>query len=329
MYRQLSELLRLRDEAAATLVRGFLVGLDAALAEAPAPGDPAGLEALRELRRDLEALLHSPPAITARPEPPAPAVTAPAPVQHVEPVAPPPPVPGVAALRRADPLPDVPGEPSGSDGWTDVPSMGERVAVFDPGTGHGLRLRPEAALDPAVRDALRLRDGDLGIDHRIAVAATQLLTLASYDNDLNDYLPTASGYGQARRPHRPADLAALRWELIGRLRAYGQAGDGQEKARCLIAVDEALCSVRHSPPAEDGSWWAAWYDRVRADTVGAAGAAPGVELTVLTGRYEDLRGQSVNDARTSGQDGQVFACLRLWARVEGITYPGRVLVGTD
>lgn len=342
MYRQLSVLLTSRDEAVATVVRAYLVGLDAALADAPEPAAPELKQALSSLRSDLAALLQpsAPPASLPAPTvPPAPAPASPAPAS-APPVAPPPdPVPPppaaapappvappVAALRRAGPLPDR--SPATADGtWIDVPSLAERVVLFDPVSGQGLRLRPEADLDPEVRQALRLRDGDLGVDYRIAVAATQLLALAPYDPDLLDYLPSANGFAQARRPHRPDALRALRGELLRRLRAYRDAGDDWARARGLVAVDEVLCSVRHSPPAEPDSWWAKWYDRIRHDTVTVAGGVPGVELTVLSGRYEDLGGQSVHDARTSGPSGHVYACLRPWTRIDGQEYPGRVLVG--
>lgn len=208
-----------------------------------------------------------------------------------------------------------------------MPSLGERVALFDPVSGQGLRLRPEADIDPEIAQALGLRDGDLGVDHRIAVAATQLLALGPYDPNLIDFLPSVDGYAQARRPHRKDDLRALRGELLRRLRAYRDAGDGRARARALVAVDEGLCSVRHSQPAEPGSWWANWYDRIRRDTVTVVGAMPGVELTVLSGRYEDLGGQTEHDARTTGPRGHVIACLRLWTRIDGEVYRGRVLVG--
>ncbi|GGV29621.1 hypothetical protein [Streptomyces spectabilis] len=127
--------------------------------------------------------------------------------------------------------------------------------------------------------------------------------------------------------------ATYRQELAQRLgRLARQTPGSPEELRAALAVDEALCSVLHLPPAAPGSWWARVAEasqrmvlelrrRVR-DNGGD------VAVQVLAPTYREARRRTGgNDIPldAGGRKGQVLAGLRLWASVEGRELPGRVV----
>lgn len=348
MHERLRELLT--TPAYRSVVRGYLIGLDQALADVCRYHPDTAAEAVR---RDLATLLDE-----RAPGPPAGSF------------GPPPPVidsglrtefaadPEVAAHLGGTPVADVPalfaallrlpagpaatwraraaagetagGETAGGD-WADVPSFVDRETLIppDPATGRpGLRLRPETPLPADVAEALALRAGDHGPGYRLAVAAVQVLAVAGRDGTLVDLLPTRNGL-PAGRFDQPGTPTACRSELLRRLHAHTAATTPGERLRTLLDVDEALCSVVHRPPAAAGSWWANLATQVRDLVFQAARDVPGAQVTELSGRFSDIPADMTSDnAAMLGGPGTVLACLRLWASVDGRTIPGRVIIGT-
>ncbi|MFD5697284.1 hypothetical protein [Streptomyces lasiicapitis] len=126
---------------------------------------------------------------------------------------------------------------------------------------------------------------------------------------------------------------AYRHELAQRIgRLARQTPDSAAELRAALAVDEALCSVLHLPPAAPGSWWAQLAEtsqravlelRRRVRDNGAD-----VAVEVLAPSYREARRRTGgNDIPldAGGRKGQVLAGLRLWARIEGRELPGRVV----
>ncbi|MEV0441234.1 hypothetical protein AB0I84_43225 [Streptomyces spectabilis] len=156
--------------------------------------------------------------------------------------------------------------------------------------------------------------------------------LASRDGQLHHCLESVAHRGVV--PLCDADArATYRQELAQRLgRLARQTPGSPEELRAALAVDEALCSVLHLPPAAPGSWWARVAEasqrmvlelrrRVR-DNGGD------VAVQVLAPTYREARRRTGgNDIPldAGGRKGQVLAGLRLWASVEGRELPGRVV----
>ncbi|QDQ15643.1 hypothetical protein [Streptomyces spectabilis] len=156
--------------------------------------------------------------------------------------------------------------------------------------------------------------------------------LAALDRQLHHCLESVAHRGVI--PLCDAELRApYRHELAQRLgRLARQTPGSAEELRAALAVDEALCSVLHLPPAAPGSWWARVAEasqrmvlelrrRVR-DNGGD------VAVQVLAPTYREARRRTGgNDIPldAGGRKGQVLAGLRLWASVEGRELPGRVV----
>jgi hypothetical protein len=358
MYRQLQTLLSGMSPAYEPVIRAYLVGLDAALDDLArrTPGDPGTTEA-EALRRDLVALLERSAPVTLRlsdesrssnelpPETPSvprldPAesklcaefMADPSVSVHLGQT----PVPDVMALMMATlRLPAetaaawqarVPQNGDGQAEWDDVPSLVQRVTLVPPLQGHpGLRLRPEADLPVDLTTALRLRAGNHSVDYRLAVAAATVLIVGARDPGLIDLLPTRNSL-PAGRLTRPPDHATYRAELIRRLRVYAETTSPQARLLALVDIDEALCSVVHQPLAAEGSWWAGLYQSIRDEVF--AEEVPGAKVTLLDGRYADLRDKTAENAILPGKEGAVLGCLRLWVSIDGTECPGRVIIGT-
>ena len=124
-----------------------------------------------------------------------------------------------------------------------------------------------------------------------------------------------------------------RTDLLGRYREYARTAPGSAaRLEALLDIDEAVSSLMHRPPAHAASWWAQVRQRSRrlvdqaADELRRSGAD--VEVLPLSMRYLDVRGYTAgNDvaSSTGGEPGDVLACLRPWARIDGTTLPGRVM----
>jgi hypothetical protein len=122
-------------------------------------------------------------------------------------------------------------------------------------------------------------------------------------------------------------------ELLARLHQVRQAGDDPLPGlHARIALDEAVHSLVHLPPAERLSWWQQHRQRVRQRLLDLAAerarrAGHRVHVRWLTGPYRQVNRFSRNDwgLEAGGAPGEVLACLRVYAEVDGRAFPGRVI----
>jgi hypothetical protein len=97
-----------------------------------------------------------------------------------------------------------------------------------------------------------------------------------------------------------------------------------------LDLDEALHCLVYQPPADPASWWGRLLAQAR-DTLfaardRAAGAGCPVHLQVLGGSFADINRLAPDSLEVDyGISGEVAACLRVWARVDGEELKGRVL----
>jgi hypothetical protein len=125
--------------------------------------------------------------------------------------------------------------------------------------------------------------------------------------------------------------------LWARVRATAPGGPNgradarfKEHVKALLDLDEALHSLVYQPPATPDSWWG----RLRAQArevvlrVREQAAATGctVHLQLLEGTFADINRLAPDSLQVDfGVPGEVSACLRLWARIDGEELKGRVL----
>lgn len=207
-----------------------------------------------------------------------------------------------------------------------LPSLhGEEVLVparADLGVG-GIRTSPGAP------PAAWLPAGD-GPRHRMCVLASQATAVAAVDPSLRRCLEHLDR--TAMSPMADPEVAErYRGDLARRIGLIPQAPPSTATISALISVDESLCSLLHLPPAAPGSWWdrlaRASHETVLAAARELAATGEEVEVRVLGGAYPEVRrrtGATDLPVRVGYHSGQVLACLRLWAKVEGRVLPGRV-----
>ncbi|MFI8992681.1 hypothetical protein [Streptomyces sp. NPDC053542] len=213
---------------------------------------------------------------------------------------------------------------AGRERWTEWPALEEEHLLVPPLPEHdvpGLRIVGEGRTSavPAPAD-------------KYAVLAQWVTGLAAMDEQLHHGLESLTHRGLLPLQEAEHRNAYVR-ELNGRIdRLARQAGDSPAALRAALAVDEAVCSVVHLPPAAPGSWWAELAQasqrivldlRRRARERGAD-----VAVEVLAPSYKEARQRTGgNDIPldAGGRTGQVLAVLRLWASVEGRELRGRVV----
>jgi hypothetical protein len=192
----------------------------------------------------------------------------------------------------------------------------------------GIRTRTGAALaswlppgEPPPRDGPR---------HRMCVLASQVMAVAALDPSLRRCLEHLDRTAMSPMAD-PEVTGRYRGDLARRIGLIPQAPVGTATISTLISVDESLCSLLHLPPAAPGSWWdrlaRASHETVLVAARELAGTGEEVEVRVLSGAYPEIRrrtGTTDLPVRVGYRSGQVLACLRLWARVEGRVLPGRV-----
>jgi hypothetical protein len=188
----------------------------------------------------------------------------------------------------------------------------------------GLRSSPTARLDPRVSSP-----GDGGL-RALAGVVSACLWFVENDLHLRHCLKGVFRFGLTplagdQRERYVAGLLRL-WE---RVRAGGGQGfKDQLKAR--LDLDEALHSLVYQPPAAPDSWWGRLQGQAR-DTLFAArdeatrSGCP-VHLQLLGGSFAEINRLAPDSLQVDfGPPGDVCACLRVWARVDGEELKGRVL----
>jgi hypothetical protein len=233
-----------------------------------------------------------------------------------------------------------------SPGWHTLPGESEavlvplRAAVTASGSPPpaGYRTSPQAPADEEVCHALGFRSavtaGPDADEAELARLGSLLLSLTELDENLVVCLESTLYQGSRRLD----DELRQRYheDLLGRLREYSRSAPGSvPRFEALLDIDEAVNSLMHRPPPPPDSWWAQVRQQSRRMVDRSAGAlrkaGADIEVMPLSLRYRDVRDLTNNNdvaSRSGGEPGDVLACLRLWARVEGKTLPGRVMYRT-
>jgi hypothetical protein len=140
-------------------------------------------------------------------------------------------------------------------------------------------------------------------------------------------IPPLTGGGQRQR-YREELLR--RWERA-HSGAPAAAGQGvKDWMKALLDVDEAIQSLVYQPLADAESWWGRLRREAR-DVLfrardRAAEAGGNVHLQLLGGSFADVSRLAPESLQVDfGVPGEVAACLRVWARIDGEELKGRVL----
>jgi hypothetical protein len=120
------------------------------------------------------------------------------------------------------------------------------------------------------------------------------------------------------------------WE---RVRAAGAAG-ARERLKAHLDLDEAIHSLILLPPEAAPPWWGEVKRQARAtlfaardDAVQAGVAA---HLQELGGSFAEINRLAPDSLQVdTGVPGEVCACLRVWARIDGEELKGRVLYRSE
>jgi hypothetical protein len=140
-------------------------------------------------------------------------------------------------------------------------------------------------------------------------------------------VPPLTGGGQRQR-YREELLR--RWDRA-RSGSPGAAGHGlKDWMKALLDLDEALQSLVYQPLADERSWWGRLQREAREVVFRArdraAEAGGNVHLQLLGGSFADVSRLAPESLQVDfGVPGEVAACLRVWARIDGEELKGRVL----
>ncbi|MFC5751811.1 hypothetical protein [Actinomadura rugatobispora] len=196
----------------------------------------------------------------------------------------------------------------------------------------GVRTAVGAAPVPEVAQALAPVPPQDPTGKALTALASQVLAVAELD-------PEALYFESLTPQPRPLAQASARAdhtrELLTRLAAYPAAlRDGPSRAlEALVAIDEALCSVAHLPPAADpASWWNGLASRAHELVFALAAGLPGrARVREPARRFRDVRDLTEDDVPMVSQahPGRVIWCLRLYSEIDGVPRRGRVIYGVD
>jgi hypothetical protein len=161
---------------------------------------------------------------------------------------------------------------------------------------------------------------------------------AEHDPHLHHALKSVFRFGMPpltgeQRERYVAELLRL-WERARATAAALQADSSRprlkEHIRALLDLDEALQSLVYSPLAAPESWWGRRREQARQalfvarDRAVQAGCV--VHLQLLGGTFADINRLAPDSLQVDfGVPGEVAACLRVWARIDGEEFKGRVL----
>jgi hypothetical protein len=193
----------------------------------------------------------------------------------------------------------------------------------------GLGSAAQAAPDPRVQPRA---DGELRF---LGGVVSACLWFVENDPALCHCLKNVFRFGVTplsgeQRPRYVAELLRL-W---GRVRAGNGANasrqDVKEILKALLDLDEAIHSLVYLPCAPADSWWGRLQGQAREVLFQrrewAARAGCTVHLQVLGGSFADISRLAPDSLQVDfGEPGEVSACLRVWARIDGEEIKGRVL----
>jgi hypothetical protein len=216
----------------------------------------------------------------------------------------------------------------------------------------GLRSAPTAPLDPRMAAPA---DDSLQV---LAGVTSTCLWFVDHDPHLSHCLKSVFRFGIAprtgeQRERYAAELVRL-WERVraassltlrvgvssiptrsvseevAREQANAPRQRPKEQMKALLDLDEALHSLVYQPPAAPESWWGRLLGQAREalfqarDRAVQAGCT--VHLQALGGTFADINRLAPDSLQVDfGVPGEVSACLRVWARIDGEELKGRVL----
>jgi hypothetical protein len=108
---------------------------------------------------------------------------------------------------------------------------------------------------------------------------------------------------------------------------FNRVKRSQSSLKAQLDLDEAINSLVYLPPAHpDSSWWGQLQQEARRSLIAKARES-GVQVRQLWGLYANVYSWSKDDLQVQqgGIPGEVIACLRVYANLEGEELPGRVL----
>jgi hypothetical protein len=217
-----------------------------------------------------------------------------------------------------------------------VVPLGRDEAIYPGLTGDvdakGLRSTSDAPLDPRVA-----APADSGLRFLAGVVSTYLWFIEN-DPHLGHCLKTVFRFGitplgEDQRQRYLEELVKL-WKRVVAGAAEPPTSPlrhwAKNRIRERLDLDEALHSLVYQPPAAGDSWWGRLQGQAR-DTLFAARdrsvqAGCPVHLQVLGGNFAEINRLAPDSLQVDfGVPGEVAACLRVWARVDGDEIKGRVL----
>jgi hypothetical protein len=224
------------------------------------------------------------------------------------------------------------------DEWAAVVlPLAQDEAVYAGVTGEirapGLRSAPTAALDPRVGPPVDAHWRTL------AGITSSFLWFCENGVHLHHCLKTVFRFGIAplvgeQRERFVAELLR-RWERVkSAADTSPDSGDSRvqlkDRLKALLDLDEALHCLLPLPPASTDSWWGRLLGQVRETLFQARNQAVQagctVHLQLLGGSFADLNRLAPDSLQVDfGVPGEISACLRVWARIDGEEIKGRVL----
>jgi hypothetical protein len=196
----------------------------------------------------------------------------------------------------------------------------------------GLRSAATAPLDPRVPSPA---NGDV---RQLAGIVSTCLWFVENDPHLCHCLRSVFRFGitplsAEQRQRYTVELLRL-WERVRTGVAGQQTGSSRhelkERLKERLDLDEAIHSLVYQPCADAESWWGRLQNQAR-DTLlkardRAVAAGCPVHLQVLGGSFADVSRLAPDSLQVDfGVPGEICACLRVWARVDGEEIKGRVL----
>jgi hypothetical protein len=196
----------------------------------------------------------------------------------------------------------------------------------------GLRSAPSAALDPRIEPPLgeQLR--------HLAGITSSCLWFSEHGAQLHHCLKAVFRFGLT--PLAGEQRERFVAELLRRWARVQSAPDGpsgsdsrthfKDRLKALLDLDEALHSLLHLPPAAPDSWWGRLLSQARETLFQARNqaiqAGCTVHLQLLGGSFADINRLAPDSLQVDfGVPGEISACLRVWARIDGEELKGRVL----
>ncbi len=194
----------------------------------------------------------------------------------------------------------------------------------------GLGLSPDAPLEPRVKGIFS-EDMENNPELRfLAQAVSVCLGMADLDPNLHHALETVYRFDVV--PFQGDQRTRFEQELLNRLQRVCQMPEvSMDALKSRLDLDEAIHSLTHMPPADRTSWWGGFRQRCRDSLFRAANRLRSqgheVQLRAAPESFRSADELTHNNVplKVGGATGMVLASLRIWAKLDGRVYPGRVI----